>query len=310
MLQVRSQPPYALRPLDAGELLDRAITLYVKNWTLFVWIGFVVALLRQVFYRALTAFVVRWFPSNSGVGSSSPNHGDPALRMLDIVLGLVVGGLLLPLLYAACAQAVTLLYEGERPSVSRCFRVALQRWPRCLLPAALAMISIAVLLIGIAAAAVVIFLAIKTMGQGDIMLAVTIYAVILVALVVIAVLGALSLVASTYALIAAGLEPSAPGKAVQVGFVRVFARIERGRALVLTVGAIPALVAVGGTYAAVRSAVGNISWARAPVENVVQVLLGAVIQIIVPIIFTLYYFDVRMRWDGLDLADAFARYEA
>lgn len=304
-----------LRPLSFGEIFDRAVTLYVRN---FVPIAAIVAvtivplsILQYVVDRAEAPYFAQIIaqaehpvPAADPFASLAPLFGSP-LTIAATLLLLVIGLLVWPFTLNAVAIGVARLYRGRPIEFASCYRAAIAPW--------LPVVGLIVVEFAILCAwyfslvfSAIIF-GVVAVGLGGVALAVGIVVGIIggaVVLAEIALLGPL-VIALAFAMYAIIIERENLGAALQSGFTRVFSRAEFWRAVLfaLALGAI-AIAAI--VVAAVVASLMLLLHAVA-LEVIVSALVRVAIAPFSVVLLAVYYFDVRIRREGFDLETALDR---
>lgn len=293
--------PVALRPLGFGEIFDRAITLYLKNFLPFVGIALI----------ALVPFALIEYAMNSAqssnlaqvLGDLSHPHPATPLPVLDsgfmglIFLGIFLALLIQPLVYGAIAFGIERLYKNEPVAFRPCMGASWARWPRILgliaLGFAAAIGAYIALIIVVAGAVLIAFAAHGAIGGGAGMIAVG--SIVAVALFVGFVW---VFVAWTFALYGIVIENLAVLEAIGSGFQRVFNRKELGRALGLTICSTIIAFFAQLLLSIVALLAGHFGamW----LQTAIQALSSLIVVPFSVIVLAIYYFDVRVRREGLD----------
>jgi hypothetical protein len=300
-----------LRPLGVGELLDRAVSLCVRNFGTFalIYLAFALPLAFFQFYGTadqskVVGAVIDAFRNaggkppdpvaiNRALGAAPANAFTYAFYFLALVVA--------PLPAAALISATARAYLGERVSFGAAYRAALGKW--------LPLIGIEVLyaVSGILAytlvlvVAVLVVLALVLLGTAVRWLAVAVGIVVGIAFVLALVLGvtlvALAVQISFFACVVEGESFIA---AFSTGLARVFGG-----------GRIPRSLGVGLAYVAVSLGIVLVAATGQSIllgllrNNVLGTVYGALLRV-GTIAFTtafvaIYYYDVRVRTEGLDL---------
>jgi hypothetical protein len=302
-----------LRPLGAGEILDRAVTLYVRR---FVAIAAVLALVTVplVLLQALVS------PGSFRVGddllqilqagNNSAKAGNVLARMArdsqftPALAGMLLAGLLARLLaWNALVAVIAGAYAGIALSPGAAYTVALRRY----LPQfAVGLIFLGVALVALIPLGVVylaIIAAVVALSLAKLQV-VAIVAGIVFALAFIAFAAAVMawvLMAYELASVAVVTESANPVASVAAGLRRAFGRGTRWRTLVagliyvaMVYGATIPAATVGLLLGALTHQPLLAAAASAVAGVLVQGLLGAFVVV--------YATDVRVRREGLDLA--------
>ncbi|MBC5798725.1 MAG: hypothetical protein GIW94_01905 [Candidatus Eremiobacteraeota bacterium] len=306
--------PEVLRPLSLGELLDRGVTLCVRFFL-------PLASLYAVFavpYGFAQYFATRDLQKTFAIVGQMIRIQTVGGRPLDptalsailahypvftpsLALLLLANFLIAPLPLAALIQSTSAFYLGSRPTFGQAYRVALERWLPLIglnflyLGAGIGLyvvvtIVLFVLILGVA------FLAMAAHGVG-IALATVVGLGAFLAVIAVAVIFLLALETSYFTCV---VEHAPALRAFSVGIARVLGRVGLRRALF-----------VGSAYFAislgvfVASAVGNaliVGLVHSPVVSAVYTLLLRIAVVtFLSAFFAIFYFDLRVREEGLDL---------
>ena len=302
-----------LRPLRIGEILDRAVTLFVRRFAVIVLILALVAI-----PIAIAEYIAQ--PQTSGmlddmrrVLSVPPGHQREAAAQIAQLfaknrigqwgLGLVVVQLIFSTLSAtACVIAVAQAYAGGLPSVRAVYREALRRWPAQLL-------ALGVYL-GLAFGAVVglfiiVFFVALTLGlltrSSPASATFVGIAIALVALSFTLGVGALLYLAAELTFISIALEDPNPFRGIGNGLRRtlspaLFRRSLLVATIVFVVSAVGSVVltAIAGTLSVVTHLTA--------LYPIVAVVGGVVLNALVTTFIVIYSIDIRVRREGYDLA--------
>jgi hypothetical protein len=317
-VEARSNGAWTLRPLGLGEVLDRAITLTIRNAPLFIIIAVVYALPQAVFayYGAQDqaqffggfADAMRDAVEGKHVNVQSILRAQRQTTVFNgftvlLYLWLLAG---LPLYSMALIAAASLRYRGEPATPREAYSIALRRAPSLI---GITLIYLAILLIGvfiIIVAGVSIVLGITLLAGFVRNTAITSIAIIVIAVVAVivglitALAIALGYVSVHIAWMTNVFEGSSLVRSVAKGFDRVFDRAILRRSIwtgitysVLSAGySFFVIVCVGLIGAATRSNVAAVAF-----SSLMQIGLAAFFAVF----FMIYYYDVRVRREGLDL---------
>ena len=302
-----------LRPLGAGEMLDRAITLYVRRFAAIVAVLAVISVPIVLLQAILTPHAGQVFSDMwrligaAGNSAASREAADAMTRdnqsgAATMVL-VLVSSVLRILMWCALVTVLAAAYAGGRTSFGEAYGFALRRWLPMLL------VSLAFLVLG-GFAAIPIFILYLLVA-----LAVVVFAALhqTIAMIVVGVAGGLlviafacvagSLVFMAYELSAVALmtETSKAGEAIGIGLRRAFAPGMKRRTLVA--GLVVLLVSQAGALpligiAAVLTTMTHIDAFYFAILGVGGVLLDGIVAAFVVV----YAFDVRVRREGYDLA--------
>ena len=295
-----------LRPLGFGEIFDRAITLYVRNFWPFMAIVLVLIVPLAVIQYVLDSSQAVQLDQMIRV-LTHPGAPQPTLTSMfsspgeiaAIAAVLLIYCALWPFVFVAVAVGVARIYSGRTVEFGACYRSVAPHWSAILLTQLVAVVVFiawyaAFFVVLVAAGIVTVLLA-----QASVVLGVIAFiAVLLVALAFLVAL-ALVFIALAFAMNAVVIENARPTAAVASGFGRIFTGKEFPRALLFSLAAFA--VIFGGSM--VISAVALLAlFAHAiAVEVVVDALLRAAITPFSIVLIAVYYFDVRIRREGYDL---------
>lgn len=304
---MESVSPVMLRPLGIGEIFDRAVTLYVKNIVVFV----LMLLTALVPVSALEYFIV---PEQSATltraidqiehpekAQKDPASALPAGGALVALLAVVALSLLLqPIANNAIAVGVGALYTGKRPDFATCFRTSVRRFPQLL--AVMGMVFAAGVVAYIAAAALLVLLIFVgvLLVQPALPLAVILF--VLAGLLVVAILAIVMLLIAVaqFAFYAVALENCGPVRALELAFRRIFNKDEVRKALLV-------VLAVFGVLLGISAFTGTIGIGLAllvknyALQLAASAVLSAVFNGFLIVLLAVYYYDVRIRREGLDM---------
>jgi len=302
-----------LRPLGAGELLDRAVTLYVRRFAPIVAV-LAVAIVPLVIVNALlepqTTHLFTDFAnvlSEGGnpaaqraalaalQGESAPGWATGLLGILSIVVRLLE--------LSAVVAVVAAAYTGTQVTLSAAYALALRLWPRQLLVGlaftAFALIA-AVPLIMLYVLVILAVVAVAVVAHAQV---VSIVLGVLFALVWV-VLGiatfAWTYMAYNLAAVAVVTERLEPSAAIGAGLRRAFRRPTAVRSLVA--GLIVSALSFLGSLPILGISAAVAALAHAPVLYYAIVAVGQVLlEGLVLVFVVVYAADVRVRREGLDL---------
>jgi hypothetical protein len=304
-----------LRPLGAGEMLDRAITLYVRWFAPIVVVLAVVAVPLTVLQALVSPHAAESFTDMARVFSSV---GDPAaqrqaadamshhnqagpLSVLVIFVALVVR----LLMWCALVYVVASAYAGVRTPLAAAYKLALSRWMPQLV------VSLAFIVLGLFAAVPVFVLyllvfvaviALSALHWTAASIAVLIAGMLVLVGLACAV-GSVVLMAYELSSVAVITETPNPVQAIGIGLGRAFAPGMKRRTLVG--GLVLVLVSQAGTLPLV--AVAAVASAATHVDALYFAILGTggvLLDGIVAAFAVVYAVDARVRREGLDILPA------
>src|SRR5581483_6009884 len=293
-----------LRPLGFGELFDRAITLYIRNFVPFVGIVAVLlvpgAILQFVLGSSQSQQLTDTWKIMQHPGTQPPVP--PPFPFSGVMLAvLIVGGLITiiaqPFVLNAVAAGVARLYGGERVEFRACYEMSLRRWPAVL---GLLLLEFALFIAAYIGLVLFFFLAVAIgVGLAAVSKALGVFIAILAVPILFAIVLAfvLILVAFSFAMYAVVFEEKGAFSAMSSAFGRILNKYEWWRAVLVAICA--GLIVLTGT-----SIVSILALAALFVKQIwLYVILNSVANgVVTPfsiVLFAVYYFDVRVRREGL-----------
>ncbi len=307
-----SGPTVSLRPLGIGEVLDRAVTLCVKFFVplLVVYVVFAVPYGIVAFYGAhdYTQMVTALgdaMRTSAGHPARSPAdlqrelagiHGGPSLVLLGIAAFFVA-----PLAQAALIEMISADYLGRPTSFAQAYGAALARWLPLvginLLFAVLGVFAyLAAIVVGLFLGVAVAIVAHFVVGLG-IALGVIFGLTYLLALLAFGVLAVLTWYLSYMACV---VEKMPSAGAFTTAVRRVFRSLDIRRSLLFGFAFLAIVFGI-----ALLSLAGTVGIAELVHSDVVvslfQIVLSIVSSIFSLAVLCVFYFDLRVREEGLDL---------
>lgn len=295
--------PVQLRPLSLGEIFDRAVTLYVRNAALFsrIVLAVVVPVAILNYFASLheSASIMQLLAQIQNPAKGAPATGGSAdtLYFLGMIaISVFVGAFVV----VAIAAAVGEIYRTGQAHASASFSSALRRAGGILVAV---LCEIAVMLVVIFAGAIamsIVFAIAFLLFRSSPALGVTAFIAGIIVAIVWLLLMLLCYVAFAFAYTALGIEGVGGGSAIARGFSRIFNRGELLRATLVCL----ALVAIyiGLTVVSVSVAALFESVHLHVLTVIVSALISLVTTAFLGILLAVYYFDVRVRREGLDIA--------
>ncbi len=304
-----------LRPLGLGEIFDRAVTLHVRNFVSFSIIALFLVVPVSVGGYFMTAgfsgvyrqAIYQMEHPKKTAQATPPIDVGEALRIDGVAaLQMLLLGLLGPFATVAIAFGVARRYAGQRIDWRSAYLAALRRWPAVLAIVVVEACSVAgasfVGIVGIAVLAVIGVLVLKAsaaLGVAVIVLSVLLYLALIGFILML-------LVAVAFMFYAVAVEDAGIGEAILSGFARIFNRSEFWRAVLVCLALFAvqlgiAIVALGlfGLFEFVMHSALLYAFA----EGALQLLETTFVTILMAV----YYFDVRVRREGLDLEASLER---
>ncbi|HEY1656060.1 MAG TPA: hypothetical protein VGF86_13200 [Candidatus Tumulicola sp.] len=294
-----------LRPLGFGEIFDRAITLYVRNFRPF----FAIVLVLIVPLAVVQYFIdssqsvqleamIRVLQHPDAKVPTPALFGSPT-EIVTLLLVAFVFYLLWPFALDAVAVGVARLYGNRPVEFSACYRTVLPRWGAIL---GTLLLQLGIFIAWYVAFFMIAFLSVLVAAVfARAWLPLGIVGFTLAILIVLAALLILApiFIALTFAMNAVVIERSGPLAAIASGFARVFTRKEFWRAVLFALAAF-AVLAGASLVISVLVWVALLLHAIA-VEVIVGSLLRAAFAPFSIVLIAVYYFDVRIRREGFDL---------
>lgn len=300
-----------LRPLGLGELLDRAVNLSVKYLVPFALIYAVVEI-----PIAVVQFV--WFGPQSGAMSSlltvfsrqaaGGKAMDPfTMRQLSAQLLPQAGGLTLmtlllyPLSKAALVEATTTAYLRGAVDFKSAYRVAFARWLPLLgvvglyIACGIGVYLVVFVLVFLAAFVLgAITVGLHTLGTA---IAIVLGVAVAIALFLFFLVAGLAFEVSVFTSV---LEHASPARSLAAGIRRVFRGVGLRRSLVVGLAYLAVILAIGLISAAGAMVLAGL--ARSVLVNALfSTLVGLATAAFVTSFMGIFYFDLRVREEGLDL---------
>jgi hypothetical protein len=293
-----------LRPLDLSAIFERAIALYARNFLSFAGMVAVtvvpVAILQYVIGIREEARIDATLDVLQHPDLLRTEHVPTLFNSPATVAVIIASALFLyymsALALGAVAAGVGQIYRGTPPGFRLAYEAVLQRWSSIV-----AIVGMAVLALVAAYAFLVVVASVPILAAAALarswfptLTSVALGGVIVLigfALVVI-------LISASCAICAVTVENCTASSALRLTFARIFTRDEFGRALLcaLWVGAI------GFVLSAIFTTLGLFGLFRLPgAQASVDALVRTLILPFVALVLALYYFDVRIRQEVLEL---------
>jgi len=301
-----------LRPLGLGELLDRAVTVCVRNFWLLaaIYVGY--AVLGELFQYFSGNERVAYFNALSEI-LKNPSNGAEVFRKLSqqpvpAWFGFGIAGLLLvaPLPAGALAAAASAIYLGRTLGVGGAYAVALRRWLQLLLLAityaAVMFGALFLLTIALTFAFVFLFAGLAFLKMGGLAVGIALGLAVAVALLCLAIVVGLAYQLSVYTCV---LENANFWRAFTTGLRRAFGGVGFRRTLV--VGLAFWAIALGITIVdGLAQGVVLGIFHSAALSSVLGVVVSVATGAFGAVFIAFYYYDLRIREEGLDLQVAAA----
>ncbi len=299
-----------LRPLGFGEIFDRAVTLYIRNFAVFVAIVMVLvlptAILHYIFdvasnpQWAATILRALQHPQAAGKLESAVLYGSPG-AVVPLIALLFVTYALWPFALNAVAVGVARIYRAQPAQFRACYEAVLRRWPQIVgLLAAELLIIVVWYLVTVMLALVVVLTAALVLraaaGPAAVFMGLIVASVVTLAMFALLFV---VLVALTFAMYSCVIEDRGVVESLALGFARVFNRREFWRAALFSIATAVLVVVASLLFNVVAL---FMTFAHLPVlQAIVESLPQALITPFTTVLFAIYYFDVRIRREGFDL---------
>ncbi|MGB6602560.1 MAG: hypothetical protein WBE77_15900, partial [Candidatus Cybelea sp.] len=289
-----------LRPLGFGEIFDRAVTLYIRNFLPFAAIvavlivplailQYVLDLSSQPEFDAMLRILIH--PKLAST-TPIPSIFNSPLTIAVFAVLLFATYAVWPFALNAVAVGVARLYRNRPVEFRACYEIVLRRWLQI---AAMIGIDLLILLCwyAVVLVLVVIFAAVLSffaLGAGPVFVGVLIG---LIGFLVLLPSLAPILVVLTFAMYSTVIERRPVIESVGLGFERVFNRAEFWRAVLFSLAAFAVMLA-GSTifgFIGIIAALAHLPLLQALIES----LARAVITPFAVVLLAIYYFDVRIR---------------
>lgn len=298
-----STPAFALRPLGIGEIFDRAVTLYVRNF-----VSFTLMVLTLLAPLAVVQYIA--LPDRGGSLAQAIGQIEHPVKTArvpvsneEIVALFVIFAIALifaPFVNNAVAVGVARVYNGEEPDYGASFATVLRRWLPLLGTAVLNVL----ILFGLYIAMVIGLVMLATVGillvRPALPLAIGVFVLAIVAFLAVLLLFLLLLVGYAFAMYSTSLEDASPARAIGLAYRRIFNRVEFKKALLMALAYIGLQLGVF-TLSTTVALLVTLVVKNYALELAVNTVVSAMMAAFLTILLAVYYYDVRTRVEGLDL---------
>lgn len=298
----------ALRPLGLGEMFDRSITIYVRNFLAFSAILLVLLIPMGIAQYFSTAHQTRSFtevlqqiehPPRPGSKAAIPTVPFSPWTLVVLLVALFAT----PFTNVAVALGVARLYFGKGVDWRGCYRAVLRRWPSIVL---LTLFEIGALLawVGGAVISVVVVSVLGVLALTKVPL-LGVVLLVFAAILFLAWMVALMLVvlAIFFAFDALVIEGLRLGEAFTSGFARIFGRSEIGKATLVGLCLLAIQIGIAMVVLGIEITVIPLT-KSAGLEVLLSSLVSLISTAFIAILIAVYYFDVRVTREGLDMQHA------
>jgi len=305
---------FPLRALGIGEIFDRAITIYVRNFAVFTLIVLTLIVplyVAQYFVlpdqtAQLQQVIAEIEHPASAAKEAKAEDNLMAQRLPGLFLLLLILVIFAPFVNNAVAIGVAAVYSGKRPDYRASYEGAFRRWPRVLGTAFLeGLIVLGVYVSGVVAVVMLVTISILfariAWPLAIIGLLLTIVAIFALVLLLIVLL-----IPYAFGIYAVALEQAGIRHAIAESFGRVFEGGEIGKALLMGLAIVA--IQVGVTWISLSLGFLALVVVKSyALQLAIAAVCNAVFIPFLAVILAVYYFDVRTRREGLDLEADLAR---
>lgn len=293
--------PVQLRPLSLGEIFDRAVTLYVRNIVPLTIIALVIVLplsIVQYFATVGDTSYQQLLDHVRHPGAHPPASAVPFSGWLFGFIALAI--VLTPYATVAIAAAAGMIYRGFPVDWRAAYAVAVRHWGAVLLTVVceIALLALVVFAgaMGLGIGFAVAFLLLRTAPAAAVVtfIIATLFTLAYVLFLVLFYL------AFAFAFNAIGIEQAPFAAAISRGFARIFNRTEIGKGVVIALALIAVyigLMVVSTAIAGILTGLVHLTALNSIVQGVVTLISTAFLGLLIAV----YYFDVRVRREGLDM---------
>lgn len=306
-----------LRPLGFGEIFDRAVTLYIRNFVPFVAIAMVLVLPLALLSYVLDVgsqpdfdAMIRVFenPAIARTQHLPTIFDSPGIVAVSAII-LLLSYAVWPFVLNAVAVGVGRLYRNRPVEFRACYGVVLARWPQILGVIAVELLVLMGWYFGVVLLAVAAVLLTLSLGAALPVFAPVVGLVAVVGIIILMLpLLAPLVVALWFAMYGVVIEERGVIESITLGFARVFNRAEFWRAMLFAL-AVCAIAVGASTMFSMLGMVAAI-FHLPLLQTIIQALPMAIVNPFAVVIIAIYYFDVRIRREAFDLEAGLERLTA
>jgi len=313
----RNSRAMELRPLGFGEIFDRAVTLYIRNFLPFAAIVAVLIVPLAILQYVLDAsaqpqfdamFRIFTHPERAGT-EPIPTVFNSASAVALMIVMLLLTYAVWPFALNAVAVGIARLYRKRPVEFRACYEAVLGRWPQIL---GIIGVDFLVLLgwyVAVFAIIMVLALIVGAFATASPAAAVTFGIVLGVGgfLVLLPSVAPL-LVALTFSMYAVVIEERPVIESLMLGFARVFNHQEFWRAVLFAIAvfAVTAGASLMLNFISIVAALAHLPL----LETIIDSVSRAIITPFAVVLLAIYYFDVRIRREAFDLEASLERLAA
>jgi hypothetical protein len=303
-----------LRPLGFGEIFDRAVTIYIRNFVPFAAIVMVLVLPLSVFRYFVNRSTQPEFdamvrilqhPGRPGA-QHIPTVFQSAGSTAALIITLLFAYTIWPFAQNAVAVGVARLYSNRTVEFRACYAAVLRRWlPLVGLLAIQLLIFMGWYLAVVLILVVIVLVAVLLAALfSSLAFWFALGAIVLVIALTVPLLAPL-LVALNFAMYGVIIEEKDVIPSLSLGFARVFNRTEFWRAVLFAFAVAAVVIGASSMFSALSLLA---AFAHLPgLQSAIEAIPRLVISPFGIVLLAIYYFDVRMRREGLDLEAALER---
>jgi hypothetical protein len=294
--------PVLLRPLSLGEIFDRALTLYVRNIAPFTLIALLLVVplaIAQYFAGLHQSSSFAQIIAQIQHPGSAPAQNISAAQSVWTFVTIALAVLLNAFAVVAIAAAVGEVYRGEPIEWRSAYLKALQRAGVVVVTLLAEVAVLAAVIVAGAVAVTLVFVLAYLLLRATVAVGVIVFACAFVVGLAWIIAIMLCYLVFGLAFSAIGVEQRGAGYAIASAFSRVFNRSELLRAVlvclalaVIYVGFSMISLAVAGTLETMNQHMLNV---------IVNAAFSLISTALLGVLLVVYYFDVRVRREGLDM---------
>lgn len=301
-----------MRPLGVGEILDRAVTLFVRRFAVIILILAIVALPVAILQFIATPQTTGMIDDLRRVLAVPPGHTGEQQALLKSLFAnnhisgwapalVLLSTVLSTLSLTACVIAVAQAYAGELPSVREVYRAALRRWVAALVALVVYAALFFALIIGLVIVVFFTALAIGALAAVS-TIAATIVGIpmALVALVATLAGGALFYLMFEMSMVSIALEDPNPMQGIAAGVRRTLSPPIFWRSLLVATIVFGVLV-IGTTLVLAIAGTLSVISGLSVVYPILAVIGGIALNALVTTFIVVHAIDIRVRREGYDL---------
>ena len=297
---------YPLRALSIGEIFDRAVTIFVRNFVVFT---------AMVFTLLAPYAVVQYFfipADQNSFASILAQMQHPTTSQTQAQVSMAPGALaalifftmifllLVPFVNNAVAVGVAELYNGRAPQYGASFKAVLRRSLPLFGTALLSGLIIGAVYMGVLMALVIVVVIGVALVKVLLPLAIVMFVLAAIGVLALIVVLMMLLLVYAFATYATSLEGASVTEAIASAFRRVLNRHEFRKALLMALAYLALQLGVLMVSSTVTVLV-SLLLKNYAVQLAVTAIFSAVLTAFLTILVAVYYYDVRTRSEGLDL---------